>query len=178
MRIACPTCAAAYEVPDALLAAGPRLLRCARCSTEFPAVLPAASARPGAAAPPEPVPESAPEAAPVPAPAPVPVPVPPDPPPAPDPAPPAPEPPASPAATPEMAVAPRERPLPTRGPAGPSPITPAEAPGASGQGRLAAAWIASFGAIGAGLFALLHWQAAIVAAWPPAARLYAALGLS
>lgn len=77
-----------------------------------------------------------------------------------------------------MATAPRERPPPTRGPAGPSPITPAEAPAPSGQGWLAVAWIASFGAIGAGLYALFHWQAEIAAAWPPAARLYAALGLS
>jgi hypothetical protein len=60
----------------------------------------------------------------------------------------------------------------------PSPIEALDAPAPPGQGRLAAAWIASFGAIGAGLFALVHWQAEIAAAWPPAARLYAVLGLS
>ena len=153
MRIACPTCAAAYDVPDALLAAGPRLLRCARCSTEFSAALPEAKA------PPEPEPAPALQAAP-----------PPDsalPEPSPAPAPPA-----------ELALAPPERPKPTRGPAAPSPMDTLDAPAPPGQGRLAAAWIASFGTIGAGLFALLHWQAEIAAAWPPASRLYAVLGLS
>jgi predicted Zn finger-like uncharacterized protein len=149
MRIACPNCAAAYDVPDALLASGPRLLRCARCSTEFPAALPEAKAPPE----PEPQPEAAPP---------------------PDPVPPEP----SPAPPTELATGPRERPLPTRGPAGPSPIEALDAPAPPGQGRLAAAWIASFGAVGAGLFALVHWQAQISAAWPPAARLYAVLGLS
>ena len=31
MRIECPSCQAVYEVPDALLAGGPRMVRCARC---------------------------------------------------------------------------------------------------------------------------------------------------
>jgi predicted Zn finger-like uncharacterized protein len=153
MRIACPTCAAAYDVPDALLAAGPRLLRCARCSTEFPAALPEAKA------PPEPQPEPEPQPA---------LP--------PDPAPPEPSP--TPAPPADLAAPPRERPVPTRGPAVSSPIDALDAPAPPGQGRLTAAWIASFGAIGAGLFALVHWQAEIAAAWPPAARLYAVLGLS
>jgi predicted Zn finger-like uncharacterized protein len=158
MRIACPTCATAYEVPDALVAAGPRLLRCARCRTEFPASTPDRKAAPE----PEPLAKSTQ----------------PDVPPAPDPA--LPEPSAAPAPKPThgLAAVARERPSPTCGPAGPSPITPEEAPVASGQGRLAAAWIASISAIGAGIFALLHWQAEIAAAWPPAARLYTALGLS
>ncbi len=164
MRIACPTCAAAYEVPDAVLAAGPRLLRCARCSTEFPAALREAEVRPEPAAPSEPAPDPIPE--------PPAEPPPQDASPAPDPAPPAAEPP------PELAVAPRDRPPPTRGPSASSPIEPLVSPAAPGQRALAAAWIASVGAIGAGLFALLHWQAEIAAAWPPAARLYAALGLS
>jgi predicted Zn finger-like uncharacterized protein len=164
MRIACPTCAAAYDVPDALLAAGPRLLRCARCSTEFPAARPEAKApseaepQPGPRPEPEPEPQPAPQAPP------------------PEPAPPEPSPAPAPAA--DLAAAPRERPLPTRGPAVPSPIEALDAPAPPGQGRLAAAWIASFGAIGAGLCALGHWQAEIAAAWPPAARLYAVLGLS
>ena len=34
MRIVCPSCAAAYEVPDAVVASG-RNMRCARCATEF-----------------------------------------------------------------------------------------------------------------------------------------------
>ncbi|MGH7066829.1 MAG: zinc-ribbon domain-containing protein [Acetobacteraceae bacterium] len=45
MRLACPTCATAYEIPDHVLGTGRRTLRCARCGTEwtFPA-LPAAPA--------------------------------------------------------------------------------------------------------------------------------------
>jgi predicted Zn finger-like uncharacterized protein len=42
MRVTCPTCQAAYEVPDEKLAAGKRL-RCARCGKEW---------HPPAAAPP------------------------------------------------------------------------------------------------------------------------------
>ena len=42
MRIACPTCNAAYEVPDRLIAPG-RRLRCARCGHDW-AVQPAAPA--------------------------------------------------------------------------------------------------------------------------------------
>ncbi len=34
MRIVCPDCAAAYEVPDGMLAA-PRTVRCARCGREW-----------------------------------------------------------------------------------------------------------------------------------------------
>lgn len=35
MRIACPSCDAVYEVPDAMLSAAPRAVRCARCGTEW-----------------------------------------------------------------------------------------------------------------------------------------------
>ncbi|WP_372491113.1 zinc-ribbon domain-containing protein, partial [Falsiroseomonas oryziterrae] len=38
MRVACPACAAAYEIPDELLASGPRLLQCAACGAQFEAV--------------------------------------------------------------------------------------------------------------------------------------------
>ncbi len=41
LLISCPTCAAGYNVPDAVLAGAGRLLRCARCATEFQASLPA-----------------------------------------------------------------------------------------------------------------------------------------
>ena len=37
MRVNCPNCAAGYEVPDPLLKAGARTLRCARCGTKFQA---------------------------------------------------------------------------------------------------------------------------------------------
>lgn len=32
MRVVCPNCAAAYEVPTRLIGAGPRPMRCARCA--------------------------------------------------------------------------------------------------------------------------------------------------
>ncbi|WP_413466168.1 zinc-ribbon domain-containing protein [Planktothrix agardhii] len=51
MRIACPSCSAEYQVPDALLASGPRLLRCARCGHQFQAALPAPAAPQEADAP-------------------------------------------------------------------------------------------------------------------------------
>ncbi|MEO3471217.1 zinc-ribbon domain-containing protein [Roseomonas sp. CAU 1739] len=35
MRIACPACAAAYEVPDRLLTGPARTLRCSRCGADF-----------------------------------------------------------------------------------------------------------------------------------------------
>jgi len=60
MRIDCPSCGAAYEVPDTALAAGPRLLRCTACGHEFevrpPALEPPqpGAAKPGAPPPPEP----------------------------------------------------------------------------------------------------------------------------
>jgi predicted Zn finger-like uncharacterized protein len=145
MRIACPSCSAAYEVPDALLAAGPRLLRCARCGAQFTAE--------GSPPPPEP-------------------------------APPEPPPPESPPEPPQETAPPaRDRPAPTRGPTRHSPIDapptaePEETPSGASPGRLAAAWLGSFALLGALVFAALHWRAEIAAAWPPAARLYAALGL-
>ena len=35
MRITCPTCDAAYEVPDKMMGAAPRRLRCAKCHEEW-----------------------------------------------------------------------------------------------------------------------------------------------
>lgn len=67
MRIACPSCAAEYNVPERLLAGAPRMLRCSRCGTEFP--LPVVEPAPP---PPEPAPEPVPERAPEPEPEPVP----------------------------------------------------------------------------------------------------------
>jgi predicted Zn finger-like uncharacterized protein len=48
MRIVCPSCSAAYEVPDSLVTAG-RVVRCARCGGDWTPVVTA----------PEPVPELA-----------------------------------------------------------------------------------------------------------------------
>jgi predicted Zn finger-like uncharacterized protein len=35
MRIVCPSCDAAYEVPESILAPGKRAVRCVRCGTEW-----------------------------------------------------------------------------------------------------------------------------------------------
>jgi predicted Zn finger-like uncharacterized protein len=35
MRLACPSCQAAYEVPDVLVGAAGRRMRCVRCATEW-----------------------------------------------------------------------------------------------------------------------------------------------
>lgn len=48
MRIVCPTCQAAYEVPEKLLSGTPRKVRCARCGNTW---LPEAAAPPPAAPP-------------------------------------------------------------------------------------------------------------------------------
>ncbi|WP_052213832.1 zinc-ribbon domain-containing protein [Belnapia sp. F-4-1] len=63
MRILCPQCQAAYDVPERLIAGG-RLLRCVKCRHEW---------REEAEAPPPPAPEPAPEPEP---PRPVPPPIP------------------------------------------------------------------------------------------------------
>jgi predicted Zn finger-like uncharacterized protein len=148
MRIACPSCSTAYEVPDALLAAGPRLLRCTRCGTQFTAQ---GSAPPPPEAPP---PESPPFRPPPPKSA----------------APPPPEAAPPEASPPEPAPEPPVEPLREA-------TAPAEPPARPSTGPLAAAWLGSFALLGALLFATLHWRAEIAAAWPPAARLFAALGL-
>jgi predicted Zn finger-like uncharacterized protein len=57
MRIACPSCSVAYDVPDSLLKAG-RVVRCAGCGGEWTPV--EARAEPEPVPPPEP-PPSAPE---------------------------------------------------------------------------------------------------------------------
>ena len=35
MRIVCPSCDATYDVPEAMLSGGPRKVRCARCANEW-----------------------------------------------------------------------------------------------------------------------------------------------
>jgi predicted Zn finger-like uncharacterized protein len=73
MRIACPDCAAEYDVPDHLLVGNPRAMRCARCGRVWtPAPLPEAplpppEPEPTAAAEPQPEPPPGPPPAPPPA---------------------------------------------------------------------------------------------------------------
>lgn len=148
MRIACPNCAAEYDVPDAALAAGPRLLKCARCGHHFHArsLLPEE---------PEPTP------------------------------PPAPDKPAErPGAGPGDRAAPAtDRPPPSRGPTRSMPIDPplprlGDAPASPSDRFALAGWVVTVAVLIGGGLAAYAFRAEIVAAWPPAARLFAALGLN
>jgi predicted Zn finger-like uncharacterized protein len=170
MRIACPACAAAYEVPDRLLAGAPRMLRCSRCGAEF------APPRP---APPEPDP---------------PPPRAPEPPPDPPPAPPEPPDPAfapvaapAPATVAEPATAAEPQPAlgpapPAAAPAAPPELRPGPRPATRqaphGEAALTRAWLASIAAVLIGLAALIVFRARVMEAWPPSMRLFAALGLA
>ncbi len=65
MRIVCPSCSAAYDVPDSLLPGG-RIVRCARCGNEWmpvraetPAAPPALQEHPASAGPEVPAPPAA-----------------------------------------------------------------------------------------------------------------------
>jgi predicted Zn finger-like uncharacterized protein len=172
MRIACPNCQAEYDVPDAMLAAGPRLLKCARCGHSFQAGLPGTA--PAAAPPP---------ATPLPAP------------------PPRRSPPEqlSPKRPPEPALreAPPEpawreppphafdpdRPPPTRGPGRHSPMD-GRAPAAEDEeedgstSMRVLAWLVSFAALGFAGWALVQYRGLVMEAFPAATRLYQALGLA
>ena len=200
MRIACPSCHAEYEVPDAMLAGGGRQLRCARCGHAFAAALPRSAPAAPPAGPPAPGQSMA--EPPIPAP---PIPTPPLAGPGEPLAAPlgkpqaegpeatealAKDPPAKaslpidgiPAPTPPKPVSAPvigpDRPPPTRGPVQHSPIdAPQDAPPPPATGRLAAAWLASLALLGAGVAAVLVFHAEIAAAWPPAARFYTVLGL-
>jgi predicted Zn finger-like uncharacterized protein len=173
MRIACPGCTAEYDVPDTLLVAGPRTLRCARCGTEFRAELP--PAEPFAVPPAEPEPVTPPPPAREEAP------------PAKRPAP-APEPsahaarPAAAVDTPSVAEEAPEppRPVPARRRQH-QPIYPplprhAEAPDRE-RGAALAGWIGTLLLLVTAAWLAYAWREEVVALWPPAARLYAALGL-
>jgi predicted Zn finger-like uncharacterized protein len=185
MRIACPNCSAEYDVPDTLLAGGPRSLRCARCGHQFEA---------GRVAAPEPVaPEPPPPEPPTPPPPPV-APPPPPPPPEPPPPEPLPSPPVTETPAPSPAPPPdpepaadlplRARPARDRLPR-PSAIEtplPHRLPDLSadeprGGLGVALAWLLSLAVLGGAGWAAYTYREQIVAAWPPAARVYQALGL-
>jgi predicted Zn finger-like uncharacterized protein len=70
MRVECPNCSAAYEVPERLLGTKARALRCARCDTVFEASAPI----PEEERPPPPPPPEPERAAPPPPPEPLPEP--------------------------------------------------------------------------------------------------------
>ena len=155
MRIVCPSCSAAYDVPDSLVTAG-RVVRCARCDGEWTPVE-------ASAVPPEVLAATpADEVATVPA--------------------------------NEAATVPPEEAAP-RPPALPVPEAPANrlaaTPRQSAMDRLAAqsarpesstllrlAWAASLVLLVLAAGAAYTWRGQIVAAWPPSAHAYAALGLN
>lgn len=145
MRILCPACAAAYEVPISLLKPG-QAVRCARCGKEWtPDLEPEASA-----APPEPPPL-----------------------------------PSSPsmegdriALRPpsDAASGPPSRPTP-RPTSRPTVLRHTPAPPGARAG-LSLAWAGSILALGVLLALAYSERAAVMQAWPPSARVYAALGLT
>jgi predicted Zn finger-like uncharacterized protein len=153
MRIACPSCSAEYDVPDSLLAGGPRQMRCTRCGHLFAAGEPVSMPPPAesvAAPPPQPAAEPPPSR--------------PETPLAPPPAPP---PPLS------------EPPAPTAAPSFQDRIREADlTPAPRTRGSLAAAWVLSLAIVGACGWAGYRYHADIVEAWPPAARFYQAVGLN
>jgi predicted Zn finger-like uncharacterized protein len=139
MRIECPACGAAYEVPEHLLTRPDgipaRPVRCLRCAHQW---------QPAAQAPEAPSPAPAEAAAPGPA---VPQP-----------------------------VLPARHAAPAQLQAGPAPARAAHAD--DGVMAPLLAWAASLALLALAM-ALLVWQReAVMAAWPPAAHLFRALGLS
>lgn len=175
MRIVCPNCDAAYEVPQTMLAPD-RPVRCARCGQDWaPEAAPPEA--PSALAPPPPAPASPPVAPPA-------VP---------------PPPPARVAKVIPVAEEPaldlrrvrsvRVVPLPTAPveaappPADPAPPPPsAEPPLPPPAPRVRipvlAGWLLSAVVLLGAAWAAYVWRAEIVRAWPPSARVYTALGVA
>ncbi|MBP0446348.1 zinc-ribbon domain-containing protein [Roseomonas sp. SSH11] len=166
MRVACPECAAEYQLPPALasrLGEG-RTVRCARCGTAWaPGAVAALPAGPGAAVPPEGPGAAAPPAAPGPA---------------------RPHAGPAPAATPEepmLEVPPRparsfdaaEPPPRARWPELDPP--PPASPPSRGAGL---GWALSLLLLAGVAAAAWHWRVELVEVWPPAARVFLALGVA
>ena len=152
MRIACPACAATYDVPARLIGAG-RDLRCKKCGHAWH-VLPQQDAAvleapvPASPAPDRPAPEIAPGVSP-------------------------PEPTgASPMPLPSLTgiAVPRQPQLIE------PPLPRPEEIAVRGGPALWAAWAASLLLVGIMLVVLWLFRAEIIEAWPPAARLYLMLG--
>ncbi len=155
MRIDCPACAAAYDVPASVVAA-PRTLRCARCGTDFVAPPSPAPALPTPALPKSALPAPALHAS----------------------AAPGSEPPPAQAAVPQgVANPPAMRAADTERLAH-SDMAEAEAPPAGG-GRVAAvlaAWALSLALLAGGAWAGVARRDAVMRSFPASNRLYAALG--
>jgi predicted Zn finger-like uncharacterized protein len=133
MRLECPACAAAYDVPDTLLKPG-QPVRCVRCH----ALWQSPSADAPSSAPPQPAPL------------------------------PQPAPPPTPRANPVLPLQPGRPPAVSAPPAG-HPRASLTAP--------LLAWLGSLAILAGAGAALVYHRAAVIEAWPPAARLFLALGL-
>ena len=155
MKITCPSCAATYEVPEAVLAAK-RAVRCARCGNNW---VPGDDWTPGeaegtptpqaAAAPAEPQAEAAP----------------------------APDPDSSiQAATGATAPAIQAEPVPPPPAPTPLPAQQTTAPAPAKQIPIAG-WVVSIALLIILGAAAIVYRAPIMHTWPPSERLYAALGL-
>lgn len=169
MRVACPACSTAYDIPDRVLGTGARKLRCARCGTEW-----TSPASPAETAPtgPSPIAPRAEAAAPLPQ---YQEPTETEPPPLPTPSADIPTPPA----VSEPSIV-RDRSRRTWRPQVPEAPPPAD-PGAERRpGTPASVWLAWAGTIV--VIAILVWggytfRAEVMHAWPASERLYAFLGL-
>lgn len=182
MRIVCPACDAAYDVPDAMLAGGPRVVRCAKCGREWtPSAIPGAA--PGAAMgatsvaplpPDEPEFDTDAEFAPMRARPPL-----------------ATEPVANgPVANGQVANGPdplgrhepRLNPLRPRADGRASARLgtppPPDLPPARGGARAIVAWALSILVLAAAGGAAVAWRSQVMTAWPPSERVFAALGLT
>jgi len=155
MRIVCPACDATYDVPDAMLAGGSRLVRCAKCSNEW---TPTAISE--APLPPDDLDfETDADVASIPAPPPM-----------------ADESPMGP--DPLGRHEPRLNPLRPRGEARAEPAPPPpDLPPPRGGARAIVAWVASVLVLVALAGAAVAWRTQVMAAWPPSERVFAAIGL-
>ncbi len=162
MRLACPSCAAAYEIPDRMLTAG-RPLRCARCGHQWayqapagePGLAPATEApvigTPAIGASAIGASDTGPPSPPIRA---------------------------------QAAPADADRPAPEPPPEGPTAfaamdrlgLTSKPAP-ETGRAALRAAWAASILVLILAAAAGYTWRDGLMQAWPPSQRVYAALGL-
>jgi predicted Zn finger-like uncharacterized protein len=161
MRIVCPSCQAAYEVPDKLLSSGPRKVRCAKCGKDWMAEAEApaedeVAEPPADAAAPEAV--SGPRALPAPH--------------------------AEEAAEPDLPPPPAVVPEPARAaePAAPRAQEklvpePGERPSRALVVVAGLAWLASVGVLAGAGWAAVAFRADVMAAWGASRRLYALLGL-
>ena len=135
MRIECPACAATYEVPEDRLAPG-RLVRCARCGSDWMPLPPAPVPEPALA--PEPAAEAEPEVP-----------------------------------SPRLAPSPAVVPLPARA------LERLKAPRLRLHlSALSIAWALSVIVLLAAMWGAYAGRDAIMRAWPPSVRAYAALGLT